>query len=181
MNERCRRPGETVKRELCEIRELSIAYAEVRALLKPNPIRFLQPAAEAGLQHAGEILTTLETDVAGLHLERQVVVGIGPYREIPPPASLLRIPVWWHAVADAQRYPMLDGWLEVYPRSTSTTRLSLQGSYTPPFGALGATLDRIILGKVAEDSVSHLVDDIAFRIVEAWHSERGDAPATNGV
>ena len=117
-----------MKRELCEVRELAIPYQEVRALLAPNPIRFLQPAAEAGLQHAGEILTTLETDLAGLHLERQVIVGIGPFREIPPPASLLRIPVWWHAVDDAERYPMMDGWLEVYPRTDTTTRLSLQGS-----------------------------------------------------
>ena len=169
-----------MKRELCEIRELAIPYADVRALLKPNPIRFLQPAAEAGLQHAGEILTTLETDLAGIHLERQVVVGVGPYREIPPPASLLRIPVWWHAVDDAQRYPMMDGWLEVYPRSATATRLCLQGSYTPPFGAIGATFDRIIMGKVAEDSVAHLVDDIAFRIVEVWHLDRGDAPAASG-
>ena len=41
------------------------------------------------------------------------------------------------------------------------SQLSLRGSYTPPMGAVGQALDRMLMHRVAESSVKGFVDRIA--------------------
>jgi hypothetical protein len=157
-----------VKRELCVIKRLAIPFGEVRSFLKPNPLRFLQPAAEAGIVHVGEILATLEVRIAGLHFERLVLVAVGPSRETHPSSPLLRIPVRWHAVDHPERYPLMDACLEAFPIPNGSTQLAFQGSYRPPFGAVGTGLDNLFLHRIAEESVNRFLDAVVDGISEAF-------------
>jgi hypothetical protein len=157
-----------VKRELCVIKRLDIPFGEVRSLLKPEPLRFLQPAAEAGIEHAGDIITTLEVRIAGLHFERLVRVAVGAAKETHPSSPLLRIPVRWHAVDHPERYPIMDASLEAFPVPGNRTQLAFQGTYEPPFGAIGAGLDGLFLNRVAEASVERFLDSVADRIDRAF-------------
>lgn len=158
-----------MKRELCVIRRLDIPFGEVRSLLKPDPLRFLQPAAEAGIEHAGDILTTLEVRIAGLHFERLVQVAVGAAREMHPSSPLLRIPVRWHAVDHPERYPIMDASLEAFPVPGNRTQLSFQGTYEPPFGPVGAGIDGLFLYRVAEESVERFLETVAGRIDRAFN------------
>jgi hypothetical protein len=54
----------------------------------------------------------------------------------------------------------MQGELSVYPLTATETQLDFRGTYTPPFGALGKTMNAIILHRIAEASVHRSVNDV---------------------
>lgn len=59
----------------------------------------------------------------------------------------------WEATgAFGDLFPVLDANLEVSGDSTGDTNLTLIGSYRPPAGRLGETLDKYLLNQVAEST-----------------------------
>ncbi len=58
-------------------------------------------------------------------------------------------------------FPVLDANITVTRVSEQTTRLTLVGSYRPPLGALGASLDKAILNQVGAATIRSLLEDIA--------------------
>ena len=154
----------SVKHEVCEFRWLRIPYERVRTLLLTGAVDLLEPAASAGLAHSREVLTTLDAEVAGLHLEREVSISLGGFLDIGDPLPILKMPLQWHAANHPELYPVMDGTLEAYPISGDRTQLSIQGHYRPPFGRLGTAIDKLILHRIAEAAVEHFLDQIAERI-----------------
>jgi hypothetical protein len=51
--------------------------------------------------------------------------------------------------------------LTVYPLTPTETQLDLAGTYDPPLGVLGEAVDAIAMHRIAEQSVTGFVRDVA--------------------
>jgi hypothetical protein len=122
-------------------------------------------------------MTTIDAEVAGRRIERDVIVAIGPFTEMGPPLPILKVSLRWHAVDHPKLYPIMDGVLEAYPISGDRTQISLQGHYQPPLGRLGEALDTVALHHIAESSVEHFLETIAGRIREIHDRDAERPPA----
>lgn len=71
------------------------------------------------------------------------------------------IPVLWEATGARALFPRLDGSLEVSPLGEAMTQLTLFARYDPPFGKIGAGMDRLVLHHLAEHTVRAFLRDVA--------------------
>jgi hypothetical protein len=60
-------------------------------------------------------------------------------------------------------FPVLDANISFSPAGEQTTQLALAGSYRPPFGRIGAALDRAILHRVATATIHALLRSVTKR------------------
>jgi hypothetical protein len=75
-------------------------------------------------------------------------------------------------------FPVLDADITVTRSGEQTSTLALVGSYRPPLGALGATLDKAILNQVAAATIRALLRDVADTITRSGeHDSRDDDDA----
>lgn len=108
------------------------------------------------------------------------MIRVGPLGDIPGVSKLVRVsfvdPIYhenamtiglrWEATGVAGGlFPVLDGNFTLTRVDDDTTQLALIASYRPPFGNLGAGLDRAILSKVAEATIRTMLHSIAYAIV----------------
>jgi hypothetical protein len=80
---------------------------------------------------------------------------------------------WEAAGATGNLFPVLDADLTLRPAGELAV-LRLDGTYRPPLGAVGATLDRALLHHVAHATIRAFVRQIAGALTNP-----GQAPATN--
>ena len=64
-------------------------------------------------------------------------------------------------------FPTLDADITLTPAGPDTSLLTLDGAYRPPLAALGASLDRTILNRVATPTGRSLLSQIAESISAA--------------
>lgn len=87
---------------------------------------------------------------AGLRgMSKQVqVFALAPYHRDD---DVVVIAFSWHATGPfGEMFPVLDANLELVASEADKTAMTLVGSYRPPAGRLGETLDRVLLHQVAE-------------------------------
>lgn len=70
----------------------------------------------------------------------------------------------WEDALRPGLFPVLDGDLELSPLDVDSCRITLSATYTPPFGDLGADLDRALLHHVAQSTVRSFLRLIAANI-----------------
>ena len=71
----------------------------------------------------------------------------------------------WEAIgAIGGLFPVLDGDISLNPDQGQFTRLKLTGCYRPPLGALGASLDRMLMHMVAELTLRSVVTSLALSL-----------------
>jgi hypothetical protein len=90
--------------------------------------------------------------------------GVGPLGDLPGASRLVRVqfldPVYredaitvgvrWETVGvTGGLFPVLDADIKLSAEGSQGTRVALTGCYRPPFGALGARLDRMLMHTVA--------------------------------
>ena len=90
-------------------------------------------------------------------------VGWQPGRES---SDRLMVPVTWEAVGGPPIFPDMQGTLHVAPDGPSRTRLTLNASYDPPLGKLGEQMDRVVMHRVAQITISDFVARLAAAIGE---------------
>ncbi|MEI7779707.1 MAG: hypothetical protein WCJ42_09790 [Actinomycetes bacterium] len=90
----------------------------------------------------------------------EVTVGLVHHR-----GSNLVVPLSWEASGLRSMFPLLDGEVEVSPLDDHSSRLTLSGSYTPPWGPVGATLDRALLHRVATSTVRSFLNQVAANLM----------------
>jgi hypothetical protein len=157
-------------------RELHV-YAYVEApfdlcakLLAENATRVFQQATDESAAQARVLSRTLELEVGGFSVSREVIIEVGEFEPRQLTASV--VPLRWHAETGRLLFPELRAELEVAALvfEPPLTQLTLQGTYEPPLGAVGAGADRLALGRLAEATVHRFVHDVADqlrRLVEA--------------
>ncbi len=74
------------------------------------------------------------------------------------------ISLTWEDALRPGLFPLLDGDLELAPLGVDSCRITLSATYTPPFGDLGADLDRALLRHVAQSTVRSFLRLIAANI-----------------
>jgi hypothetical protein len=81
--------------------------------------------------------------------------------------STITVPLRWEATGAAgELFPVLDADLVMAQHGDGQTLLALTGSYRPPFGRVGAVLDRAILHRLATATIRSLLDGLAGAITE---------------
>jgi hypothetical protein len=157
-------------------RELHV-YAYVEApfdlcskLLAEHTAKVFQQATDESAEQARVLSRTLELEVGGFSVSREVVIEVGEFE--PRQMTACVVPLRWHAESGRLLYPELKAELEVASLAFAPplTQLTLQGTYEPPLGALGAGADKLALGRLAEATVHRFVHEVADqlrRLVEA--------------
>jgi hypothetical protein len=79
----------------------------------------------------------------------------------------MSVPLRWEATgATGELFPVLDADVILTPDGTDRVRLGLTGSYRPPFGRTGATLDRAIMHRIATATIQSLLGRFAEAIAD---------------
>jgi hypothetical protein len=92
---------------------------------------------------------------------------------VPVAASVDPRPLRWecaiHIEAENHQefFPTFEGTLTVTPNGHDACELWLQGSYTPPMGTFGATLNATVLRGAAESSLRAFLDWLAHEVRSA--------------
>lgn len=91
------------------------------------------------------------------------------------------IPIRWLATGPVgDLFPTLDANLELHPTEEGSTRLVLVGSYVPPLGTVGATLDLLVLNRVARATIAGFLARLA-HLVRQPHPASEAGMAQNAV
>ena len=75
--------------------------------------------------------------------------------------DVVSLPVRWQATWPSAVYPSFDGELELVRLSDGSAELWLLGRYRTPLGPIGKVLNRALLHPIANDSVHHMLEDMA--------------------
>ena len=67
----------------------------------------------------------------------------------------------WEAATLPRLFPLMQGELSVYPLTATETQLDFSGTYEPPLGAVGKTMNAIAGHRIAEVSVHRFVSDVS--------------------
>jgi hypothetical protein len=91
---------------------------------------------------------------------KEVIVQLLPGRRSGP---RFVVPLRWETTGHAGRlFPSLDADLELTAgEQPSTSRLSIIGRYEPPLGALGQTIDRAVMSRVASATMNTMLREVA--------------------
>jgi hypothetical protein len=104
----------------------------------------------------------------GLH--RKVIIELGPMVHATS-KSFFRLQ--WKASGHPGLFPALDADIEVAPLGADQAQLAMSARYVPPLGAVGRTIDRALLSRVAEATVKDFLD----RVADAIMRQRPSVPS----
>ena len=96
--------------------------------------------------------------VSGLPIRKHVEVTLG---DPIVTGDWVTIPISWKPTFPASLFPVFDGRLKLVPHLDGHTRLTVSGTYEPPFDALGRTLDEAGMHTAAEATLKELAESIA--------------------
>jgi len=97
-------------------------------------------------------------------LSKRVHVYVLPPRSTPAGTT---VPFRWLATGvTGQLFPALDADLDLSPEGPEASRLLINARYEPPLGAVGAKIDRILLGRVADSTIRELLRRIEAILVQ---------------
>jgi hypothetical protein len=135
--------------------------------LRVAEARLVRLATQGGLGH---VARTAYEDGA------ELLIRVGPLGQVPGTSKLVRalfldpvtrdstvtIGMRWEATGfSGGLFPVLDANISVAAADGGTAVLSLEGTYRPPFGSLGAGLDKAMLNRVATATIRALLRDVA--------------------
>lgn len=139
-------------------------YEQVRDVLFADAEDVFRNATRAAATRAHDVASALRVNVAGLEVGAGIAITVGQVEESSgnrPSASRTRVGLEWEAAEHPRLFPEMEGVLAVYPLTDTETQLDLQGTYTPPLGALGIAIDAVVGHRIAEASLHRFVTDVA--------------------
>jgi hypothetical protein len=141
--------------------ELPIPADDVEHALSRDPRRWLPGLAEQANFNGDRLLA--EVGVGGtIGLRREVIIELGPMIHA---TSKSFFPLRWTASGHPGLFPALDADIEVAPMGPDRAQLAMSARYVPPLGAVGRTIDRALLSRVAEATVKDFLDRVADAIM----------------
>jgi hypothetical protein len=96
--------------------------------------------------------------ISGLPIRKHVEVTLG---DPIVTGDWVTIPISWRPTFPASLFPVFDGRLKLVPHLDGHTRLTVSGTYEPPFDSLGRTLDEAGMHTAAEATLRELAESIA--------------------
>ncbi|MGP6191026.1 MAG: hypothetical protein ACLPSH_13335 [Vulcanimicrobiaceae bacterium] len=104
----------------------------------------------------GAAVVELRAPLGDLKLEHDVLVTLSP---LPPYTGYERLAIRWVPTGHGP-YPTFEGVLSVGDEGSGFSRLDIDGSYQPPFGAAGALFDAALGKRLAESAVRELLANL---------------------
>jgi len=132
--------------------------------------------ASARLTHLINKGALQDPSQAAFDVGRAALLRVGPFGGMPGLSKLVRVlwqepirrgvtvtvPLRWEATGAAgELFPVLDADLILAQHGDDQVLLSLTGSYRPPLGRPGATLDRAIMHRIATATIQSLLRGVA--------------------
>ncbi|MDR3747109.1 MAG: hypothetical protein P4M04_02970 [Acidobacteriota bacterium] len=145
-------------------------YDRVRDTLKQNAVGVFQSATKAAVSRAELVAAELHVDFAGLGLTADikiVVKGVEEKAADVASSASTRLLLEWEATTLPRLFPLMHGELSIYPLTSTETQLDFSGTYEPPLGAVGKTINTIVGHRIAEASVHSFVADVAAYLRQA--------------
>jgi hypothetical protein len=142
--------------------DLDVPFAEAEAVLLEDPAAWLPDLVSETDAEGAHLLTRVGFGL-GLHVRKRVEVEVMEPLRVP---GRTVIPLRWTTGADPSPLPSMEGDIELAPFGAEGSHLAMSGRYAPPFGAVGETLDRALLHRVAEATVRDFVRRVARAIEE---------------
>jgi hypothetical protein len=139
-------------------------YDRVRDTLTQNAAAVFQSATKAAASRAESVAAELHVDFAGVGVKADIKIVVKAIEEKAPDAASsasTRLLLEWEAATLPRLFPLMRGELSVYPLTGTETQLDFSGTYEPPFGAVGKTMNAIAGHRIAEVSVHRFVSDVA--------------------
>jgi len=139
-------------------------YDRVRDALKKNAVAVFQSATKAAASRAESVAAELHVDFGGLGVTADINIAVKSVEERPADDASGRstkLVLEWEGATLPRLFPLMQGELTVYPLTTTETQLDFLGTYEPPFGAVGKTMNAIAGHRIAEASVHRFVNDVA--------------------
>ena len=138
-------------------------YERVRDALRQNALTVFQSATKAAASRAQSIAAELHVDFGGIGVKTDINISVKNIEEIVDATSTptTRLLLEWEAATVPRLFPLMKGELSLYPLTSTETQLDFSGSYEPPFGAVGRTMNAIVGHRIAEVSVHRFVSDVA--------------------
>lgn len=143
-------------------------YAAVRDALRADPGGIFGRATKGAAHRAGALAASLRASIGSIEVGTDVTIEVGAIEESSDGplghVPTTRVPLKWKAARAAALFPSMEAVLTIYALSKDETQLDLRGLYRPPLGALGAAVDTLALGRLADASVHRFVADVAARL-----------------
>ena len=139
-------------------------YDKVRALLVRDALGVFRSATKAASSRAHDVASALRVQVAGLEIQKDIVIEVRSSSEKRNPAldtMVTTIVLEWEAAKSPRLFPLMRGELMVYALTATETQLDFQGKYDPPLGPLGKVIDAVLGRRIAEASVHQFLSDVA--------------------
>jgi hypothetical protein len=141
--------------------EVPLPAAQVERALLASPSEWLQAMAGAAQERGDGLLAEVGVGPLGTRLRRRVTIRLGTPVRFP---SMTSLPLTWEPVGLEGLLPRLDANIELGSLGEDRTQLAISARYRPPPGAVGQTIDRILLHRVAEATVKDFLDRVGHAI-----------------
>ena len=152
------------RREIRSYDYVNHPYEQVRHALKQNALAIFQAATKAAASRAHSVAAELHVDFGGIGVKTDINISVKSVEEkLVDLASIpvTRLQLEWEAATAPGLFPLMNGELSVYPLTSTETQLDFFGTYEPPFGAVGKTMNALVGYRIAEVSVHRFVSDVA--------------------
>jgi hypothetical protein len=155
---------------MAESREVNVygyvehSYEAVRTLLGRDPVALFRRATSRRSQRR-------KKQVAQLRVGNGIQIAVDAPLEVErttqgqpvdgaPPLACTSFELRWKSGTAAKLFPTMHAKLSVWPVTPTETQLAIEGHYRPPFGPIGALLDRVVGHRIAQSSVQGFLEDI---------------------
>lgn len=112
-----------------------------------------------------ELMARVGVKLAGIPVYKQVKLEIGSSPDLLHDGRVM-LPVSWATAGGPPIFPKLAGTIHVEPAGQTETRVTLNATYDPPLGKLGALLDRALMHRLAMMTMVDFVDRIVLALTE---------------
>lgn len=107
-----------------------------------------------------KLMAKVGVKVVGIPVYKHVRLNIGASPESLREGRVM-LPVSWETTGGPPVFPKMEGTLHVEPVGPAETRITLNATYDPPLGKLGALLDRGLMHRLATMTMLDFVDRLA--------------------
>jgi len=138
-------------------------YERVRDALLDDPEEIFRVATRAAASRAYDVASALHVEVGGIEIGAEIDLTVGKIQEtggLRSSSATTRVSVEWEAAKHPRLFPEMKGELAVYALTDRETQLDFQGAYTPPLGAVGSAIDKVVGHRIAEASIHRFITDV---------------------
>lgn len=124
-----------------------------------------------------QLMAKVGVVMAGIPVYRHVRLQVGTAPELLREDRIM-LPVRWETRGGPPIFPKMEGTLHVEPEGPQCTRITLNATYDPPLGRLGALIDRGLMHRLATMTMADFVTRLARAVGEELDAHRGVRPPT---